>query len=104
MSSSTTITSNRDNEERADYDSISSAGANATTNAKERAIFPAFLVKAVEKSKSHQRNRGGEKVLENLLKMAKAAGYDNTFKHGMKNKWINQVFETAFEPDGNLNG
>ena len=103
MSSSTTLTSNQDNEERADYDSISSA-ANATTNAKERATFPGFLIKAVEKSKTHHRSCKGEKVLENLLKMAKVAGYDNTFKHGMKAKWINQVFETAFEPDGNLNG
>lgn len=95
MSSSTTLSDDRDNGEDQ---------AVATTTVKERTPFPCFLIKAVEKSKSHQRNLEGEKVLLKLLKMAKVAGYDHTFKHGMKVKWINKVFETAFELDGNLNG
>ena len=65
--------------------------------------FPSFLIKPMVKSKSHQRNTEGEIVLKLLLDMAKVAGFDNTFKHKMKGKWLGGVFETAFEADGILN-
>ena len=87
-------------------DSISSAKAPTvvTANAStDRISFPSFLIKREEKKKSHQRNLEGEKVLKELLSMAKAAGYDNTFKHKMKGKWISKVHLTAFAADGNLN-
>lgn len=71
--------------------------------AKAQSDFPSFLLKRAEKTKHLQRNLEGEKVLKTLLDMAKVAGFDNTFKHKMKGKWINQVYETAFAADGNLN-
>ena len=92
-----------DNEGSIDIDSISSTAKAPTVTAKAPTDFPSFLIKREVVKNPHQRNLEGEKVMDILLNMAKVAGFDNTFKHKMKGKWITQVYFTAFAADGNLN-
>ena len=62
-----------------------------------KVTYPSYLI---DIAKAHPL---GESILETVLRHACLVGYENTFKHKQKTKYLNGLHKAAFKEDGIFN-